>query len=241
MVAMNVHSLFEQWRENQATNWGLAWYLSNECCKRFYGSHGIAPRVLDHEGLGYYGIMLERVPCSVNGPEQERLGRFTIAGDVENWRTGSPGDHRLKMKEHEREGVPTEDLVREALHHLALPAIPERSHVNCRHKRWSGSFELMHEMATIIALRRSPDDLYLWNHDYHTKRIVAELDSRCQMHEHPGAYLLRDRWHDRRCVVTADGRLLGHPGDNYWERYMAGESIWNLALDLERRVLPDEQ
>ena len=45
------------------------------------------------EGLGYYGIMLTQVGCPVEPASTKPYGRLTMAGDVENWRTGGPGDH----------------------------------------------------------------------------------------------------------------------------------------------------
>lgn len=91
---MNAFSLFEHWRlvKSPDRSWGLDWFLANEICKRFYASHGIVPWVIDHEGLGYYGIMLNQLQCKVSEKSCRPFGRVTMAGDVENWRTGGPGN-----------------------------------------------------------------------------------------------------------------------------------------------------
>jgi hypothetical protein len=52
---------------------GLAWFLAYQFCQRYYVSHDIAPNVIDHDGLGYYGIRLDPLPCKVNGSEVTKL------------------------------------------------------------------------------------------------------------------------------------------------------------------------
>jgi len=52
---------------------GLAWFLAYQFCQRYYVSHGIVPNVIDHDGLGYYGIRLDPLPCKVNGSEVTKL------------------------------------------------------------------------------------------------------------------------------------------------------------------------
>ena len=95
-IQVPIYECFYEWRKENRhiKNWGLAWFLANEFCKRFYASHGIIPQVTSHEGLGYYGITLDKTRCAVHRQENEfSLGRFSILGDVENWSTGGPGDH----------------------------------------------------------------------------------------------------------------------------------------------------
>jgi hypothetical protein len=43
------------------------------------------PHVIQKEGLGYYGIQLDYLPCKVNGNAPEPLGQICMAGDIENW------------------------------------------------------------------------------------------------------------------------------------------------------------
>ncbi len=142
---LDVYSLFEGWRAagRPYNGWGLAWFLAFQFCRRFYASHGIAPLVIAHEGLGYYGIGLEYVSCRVNRAEEPLsvLGRLAMEGDVENWRTGA--NHRLKTSELCWKGMPTEKLISLAIDHMRLLVYPSKSHVNCRHKRWGASFELV--------------------------------------------------------------------------------------------------
>ncbi|MDP5460059.1 hypothetical protein [Alishewanella sp. SMS8] len=96
---MELPSLFEQWRtiKGPKNSWGLSWFLASQLCRRFYASHGIVPWVICHEGMGYYGISLHKLPCKVNGIDNATLGRFSIAGNVENWLTGGPGDHACNL------------------------------------------------------------------------------------------------------------------------------------------------
>ena len=110
---MATDTVFEQWRTNlrESNEFGLAWFLANEFCKRFYRSHGIVPHVINHEGLGYYGLQLTELACEARPRAGEPLGRLTMYGNVENWLTGGPGDHGLKTHEMLKRGVATAEIV----------------------------------------------------------------------------------------------------------------------------------
>lgn len=86
---MSAATEFERWRTRSSpeSDWGLAWFISNELCKRFYASHGIAPWVINHDGLGYYGISLNQRRCKASPKQVEPYGRLTIGGNVEKWVT----------------------------------------------------------------------------------------------------------------------------------------------------------
>lgn len=230
---MHVSYLFESWRKVKSPrkSWGLAWYLAYEFCNRFYASHGIAPHVIQKEGLGYYGIQLNHVHCSVNGVVNESLGRMTIAGDVENWCTGGPGDHGFEASKLCVDETPTSQIVLKAIKHMELPSIPRQTHYGCRHKRWGSSYELLFEIAAIIALRND-DNIQIWNHPYDTKRCIQHLDENVNMKEHPGAFIFSS-YGEKRFIVSGDGRILGEPKDNLWNRYMLGESAFSLSLEIE--------
>lgn len=230
---MQIERLFESWRQvNRAQNHcGLAWYLAYEFCRRYYSSHGIVPHVICKDGLGYYGIQLDYLRCPVNGEDNETLGRMAMSGDVENWRTGGPGDHGLEATKLCDEGVPTAEIVSMAIRHMGLPSVPEKSHYGCRHKRWGSSYELVFEIAAIIAIRNN-DGVQIWNHLYNTKRVIDELDDKAQMKEHPGAFALYGQG-DKRVVIAGDGRMLTDRQCNVWERYMQGESVLELANEVE--------
>lgn len=236
---MDVSSLFEVWRTPSArqNDRALAWFLAYQFCRRFYASHGIVPHVVAHEGLGYYGIQLDYVPCKVNKIERsvESLGRLTTAGDVENWRTGGPGDRGLKTSELCKLEVPTERLVSLAFGHMGLPTHPSTSHLNCRHKRWGSSFELMFEIATIIALR-NPEKIKIWNHPDHTEKLIRERDPKATMHEHLGAFIFSNH-SNTDIVIAGDGRWLDESGRNLWEEYMLGHSSYFLAVSIENRLI----
>jgi len=121
----DVLSLFEAWRVHDIhqNDWGLAWFLAYQFCRRYYASHGVVPHVIEHEGLGYYGIRLDYAQCRINQVEKslETIGRLTCAGDVENWQTGGPGDHGLETSLLCQRGVPTSNLVLLAFKHIGLP------------------------------------------------------------------------------------------------------------------------
>lgn len=231
---LDVYSLFEAWRAagKQDNEWGLAWFLAFQFCCRFYASHGIVPHVIAHEGLGYYGIRLDHVACKVNQAEENlsALGRLTMAGNVENWYTG---DHGLKTSELCWQGTPTEELIFLAIAHMRLPVYPSRSHVNCRHKRWGASFEMMFEIATILALR-NPKYLNIWNDPSYTERLVRDLDPDADMQEHPGAFVFTNC--EKNIVITGDGRWLDGSGRNLWEDYMRGCSPHSIAVSIEKAL-----
>lgn len=233
---MGVLELFEDWRRTKrpAHSWGLAWFLAYEFCRRFYASHGIAPWVIDHEGLGYYGIQLDHVRCEMNKDVKEPYGRLTVNGDVENWRTGGPGCHELHTIRMCSTGVPTGEIVRSAIAHMAIEPIPAVSHLNCRHKRWGASYVLCFEVAAIIALRNEAEELCIWNHPYHTGRAIQESDPKSSMKEHPGAFLfIRD---DKRLLLAGDGRLLDGSERNLWHGFMNGYGAVYLADLIEGSI-----
>lgn len=229
--------LFRSWRriEYSGNDWGLAWYLAYQFCLRFYRSHGIVPHVIAHEGLGYYGIRLDSLPCPVNGPTGEPYGRMAMCGDVENWRSGSPGDHGLGAQQMHANGMSTSEIVKSAIRHMALPPKPEASHASCRHKRWGDSYTLCFEIATIVALRNGFEEVSIWNHPDHIRRAIDDLDPKKEMKDHPGGFLLRRD--ENMVVIAGDGRVLDGSGDDLWARYMNGDSAADLAKDVESRLL----
>jgi hypothetical protein len=235
---MNVSQLFNCWRElkKPQQSWGLAWYLAYEFCRRYYASHGIVPLVITHEGLGYYGIQLDSVPCSINGKNPLTYGRMTIGGNVENWRTSSPGAHELTEMEMCSRNVPTEEIVQKAIARMQIEPIPSVSHLNCRHKRWGGAYELCFEIATILALQNDPHEMSIWNHPFHTEKMLRELDPKANMKEHLGAFLFERG--DKQLLLAADGRLLDRPGTdkNMWHCYMNGYSAFYLANLIEQLI-----
>jgi hypothetical protein len=233
---MNEPVQFEHWRhvKRPQQSWGLAWYLSHEVCRRFYSSHGLVPWVIDHEGLGYYGITINLLPCPVNPKEAEAIGRITINGNAENWRRGGPGDHGCKLIELCAAGSSAEELVRAAISHLELSALPAESHLSCRHKRWGDSYELCFEIATIIALQSEPEDMGIWNHPVHTRRAIEQLDPESGMKEHPGAFLFVRG--EREVCLSGDGRLLEERDQNFWVQYMSGASPYGLAKQILGRL-----
>ena len=224
-------------RTRPANNWNLAWILACEIARRFYASHGVVPHVIDHEGSGYYGIRLDLAPCHVHGLHTEPLGRVTAHGNVENWRTGSPGDHGLELVVRADRGDSLDSLVAAAISHLQLSGQPPKSHVDCRHKRWGGSWVLLFEIATILALRHH-GKIGIWNHDSDTLDLAKGLDPLGAMPEHPGYFVFRNYCSDM-FVVAGDGRVLAPVEvDNLWQRYMQGAGAYQLAVEMEQRLFP---
>lgn len=226
---------YEAWRREGQHGWGLTWYLAAELCHRFYESHGIVPYVICHEGLGYYGIAVAHLPCKINGPQDKALGRFCIAGDVENWRTGGPGDHGLPLEARAEAGEPVAPMVAEAVAYLDLPAFPAKTHLNCRHKRWGASYVLLFHIAALVALRHG-EAVRIWNEPWMTRRHAEELDLKFSMQEHPGHLHFERHFSPGPDVLIAgDGRIL-KPGGmrSLWHRYMQGESVSALARDVEK-------
>jgi hypothetical protein len=126
---------YNYWRRRYSNGWGLAWYLAAEFSERFYSSHGIRAEVIEHEGLGYYGIALHQLSCRVIH-EPKTLVRFTAEGNVENWMRGAPGDHGLKLIDRADKGESPDCLLQDAIRHIGLPMVAPAGHHACRHKRW---------------------------------------------------------------------------------------------------------
>jgi hypothetical protein len=224
---MDTVTLFEAWRKDRQAQqgWGVAWFLANEFCRRFYASHGIVPHIIEKEGPGYYGIQLDYVSCAVNGEQSEPLGRLTMAGDVENWRTESPGSHGLELTQKCDDGMEADVLIRLAIHHMDIPAKPQKSHTNCRHKRWGQSYELLFSIATKLALRND-GKIGIGN----PKSV--DQDPRQNMTEHMGGFLFQ--YMDNMILLSGDGRFIKpQRPDNLWQRYMEGETSCQLALEIE--------
>ena len=80
--------------------------------------------------------------------------------------------------------------------------------MNCRHKRWGASYELCFEIAAILELRHDPEELTIWNHPYHTERILTDLDPKASMKEHLGAFIFKR--YEKQIVLAADGRHFSH-------------------------------
>lgn len=233
---MNLDEAFLEWQRENKQGWGLAWYLAAEICRRFYASHGIVPHVNEHEGLGYYGILLDYVPCRVNG-ERPTLGRFSAEGDAEPWEIdpNSVGSHSIALAEKMRTGASPDDLVKEAIAAFRLSPLPEKTHLNCRHKRWGQSYVLMFDLTARIAFQAHPDDIRIWNDPYHTQGLARKYDPNFAQKEHLG-HILFDH-HGREVLLAGDGRVLvPEGGSSFWERFMAGASEIELFAELMKML-----
>lgn len=213
-------------RANQST--ALAWFLANALCQRFYASHGYVPWILAKEGLGFYGIGIYQLPCAVQSSKPVALGRLTSCGDVENWANASDASHRLDTINMCARGDSLDALVSQTINYLGLRAMPEKSHVSCRHKRWGASYCLLFEIATRLAITYG-DDVRINNDPDLLKRFVNDNDPQAQQHEHPGVFLLQAN-HD--LLIRGDGKILLGASGNLWQRFMAGSSSQSLANEL---------
>jgi hypothetical protein len=157
-----------------------------------------------------------------------------MAGDVENWRTGGPGDHGLPLEKRAEEGEPPAPMVAEAIAHLGLPPLPAKTHLHCRHKRWGASYVLLFHIAALVALRHS-EGVRIWNEAWMTRRHAEKLDPKFSMSEHPGHLHFEQHYVAGPDVLLAgDGRVLKPEGNrSLWQRYMQGESVSALARDVE--------
>jgi hypothetical protein len=218
------------WQSRYKEGWGLAWYLAAELCDRFYVSHGIRPTVIVREGLGYYGIAQQPLPC--HGAHRQTLGRLTMGGNLENWLTGGPGDHGLQLIERFTAGEPADVMVPEVIRFLELPRYPPPVHSRCRHKRWGGSYQLLFRLSALLALRWN-DRVRIWNDPSCMMRDVPSLDLKANLADHPGYFLLQSNGID--LVITGDGRVISCSGEaSIWDRYMTGESVSDLVRWAER-------
>jgi hypothetical protein len=70
-----------------------------------------------------------------------------------------------------------------------------------------------------------------WNHPSMTEDEVKRLDPLCGMKEYLGAFIFNSS--KNKVIFASDGReLTGRSNDNYWQRYMAGESSYDLYKDI---------
>jgi hypothetical protein len=221
---------FIRWRTRtpDCNGWGLAWFLAAELCTRFYASHGLAPEVIDHEGLGYYGIALVQLPCA--GRDREVLGRMTMCGDVENWRAGGPGDHGLPLQRRAALGAEPTELLVEAIRFLELSSGPDRSHAACHHKRKGASFELIFRVAAHIAMRWDAR-VEIWNatESGHVRNIAPAIDTQ-RPDRAPSVVIVGPH----TVVISGAGDVLLPPGvGSMWDRYMTGLALPGLIAAVE--------
>ncbi len=222
---------YNDWKRRYEHGWGLAWFLAAALMERFHTSHGLRAVVLQREGMGYYGIGLQLVSCSVRR-ETAELGRLTMSGDVENWATGSPGDHGLKLTARAK-NEPVPSLVREAIAHLGLTPVPRTSHMDCRHHRRGSSAVLVFQLAARLALRY--DHRVYIDNDYVAMRSGRKLDPKADQKESPGYTLFRTG--GRAVVLANDGRVLQPQGAaSLWHRFMSGETEEDLDAWLEAEL-----
>ena len=224
---------YEYWRRRYKRGWGLAWYLAAEINERFYASHSIRPEVIAHDGVGYYGIAVEQAACRIIR-DTTPLGRFTATGNVENCRTGGPGDHGLDLSKRAADGESPRNMLCDAIRHLGLLSLAPKGHYLCRHKRWGASSQLVFRLAALMALRWN-EDVQIWNCADQLARLAGEADPNMAMAEHPGHLIVTCS--GRELLFAGDGRVLKPAGcESVWARYMIGESLVSLLRTMESHL-----
>jgi hypothetical protein len=234
--------LIESFRRWHSTNpdcngWGLAWYFAAEFVGRFHVSHGHEVYVIKQEGLGYYGIAVG-TPAAPRCIEREPriIGRFTMAGNVENWSTGSPGDHGLQAVRLVVAGADPADLMPEVVRHLGMGPHPSQRHRACRHRHRGSSYVLVVNVIAQIALRHSTavaiDSLVDLR-----RTTLTDPDAQAGGKDPPGYFRLRGLPGDE-IAVSGDGRVIsgGRLSKSLWEQYMAGASVGTLVDEVERGI-----
>ncbi|MDP2313445.1 MAG: hypothetical protein Q8P41_11105 [Pseudomonadota bacterium] len=139
---MDLTSLYDDWRARYGHGWGLSWYLAAEIVRRYSGRVGLVGVPFEHEGVGWYGVLLF-VP-DLRG-EPRPLGRITAAGDAERWEGAE--HHRLALTERAERGEPPSTLLAAAIAHLEVERAP-----NMRAPR-AGAHAIGLEVCARLALR----------------------------------------------------------------------------------------
>jgi hypothetical protein len=116
---MDLADLYEDWRTRFGDGWGLSWYLAAEIVKRYAGRIGLIALPIEHDGLGWYGILLF-LPDDKGVPRS--WGRITAAGDAERWEGGE--HHRLGLTDRAARGEAPPSLLAGAIEHLLLENAP---------------------------------------------------------------------------------------------------------------------
>lgn len=219
---------YEMWRKEHNQGWGLAWLLAASIMERFYVSHGIRATVLKREYMGYYGILLQKTRCAKHRTH-DHLGRLTMSGNVENWTTGGPGDHGLKLTERAFAGEGVSSMLAEAVAHLGLTPLPPTPHSGCHHNRRGASAVLIFRLAAVLALR----------HDHHVDVEHPDEISRDKVipdATNPAGFT-QIRANGRRIVLSNEGTVLIPTGRrSLWSRYMDGDSLGDLLTWAEQEL-----
>lgn len=203
---MDLAALYDDWRARHGNGWGLSWYLAAEIVRRYATRVGLVAVPFEHEGVGWYGVMLF-TPDAQGVPHP--LGRITASGDAERW-AGSEHD-RLGLAERARAGESPSALVAAAIVHLRLEGLPRsRAHR-------AGAHVLGMEVCARVALRVDTGALTLRT-EGHPQARQAAPPIRIEGPTGPGLRL------------TGDARLLGdvEPVD-LLARWRAGADAAELA------------
>ncbi len=124
--------------------------------------------------------------CVKRSQWDDALGRLTIHGNVENWRSGSSGDHGLEATSPVSSGVPTAEIVANALAQMGIASTPGKSQHSCRQYRWGNSYLLRFDTATNLVLQHEDDGLCVANNPSHFSSQIRKTYPQGEMKEHPG-------------------------------------------------------
>ena len=202
---MDLPDLYDDWRARHGSGWGLSWYLAVEIVRRFAAGAGIVGAPFEHDGLGWYGVMLF-APDATGTPRA--LGRVTAGGDVERWE-GSE-HHRLDLTGRAEAGEAPAALLAAAIQHLRLEhAAPRRLHR-------AGAHVLGLEVCARLAMRSGAGGLSI-----RMEREPRAREGAPPIHLGSGREAL---------VLTGDGQVRGDGGTmDLLARWRAGAEPGQLA------------
>lgn len=209
---MDLPDLYDDWRARHGSGWGLSWYLAVEIVRRFAAGAGIVGAPFEHDGLGWYGVMLF-APDASGTPRT--LGRVTAGGDVERWE-GSE-HNRLDLTGRAAAGEAPTALLGAAIRHLRLEqAAPGRLHR-------AGAHVLGLEVCARLAMRSGAGGLSI-----RTEREPRAREGAPPIHIGSGREAL---------LLTGDAQLRGDGGTmDLLARWRAGAEPGQLADEVAIRL-----
>lgn len=218
--------------------WGLCWYYAAAVAERFYTSHGIEPRTILQEGMGFLGIRLVQHPCPGTHGWGAVLGRFSIAGEPVNWAPGTPviedGWSREELLE-----MPADFRLMHLLEKLPLPESDAAHRSNCLHRRRGSAYCLMFRLAALFSMRHDVHSGWsVINEKSAMREMARKLDPKYDDSDETTYFLFRGK-HD--LLVSGDSRIIlpGPLGNYYdfWDRYVLGEHVEDILGTVESAVL----
>ncbi len=232
---------FKAYQRRGREDWGLAWYQAAELADRLYTSHGVQPRSLSHDGLGYYGIGLHQLPCACMGGREKMYGRFTMMGNWQRWNAqGGPGDMQCACEEG-LGGISLTISMFDCLEYFGLDGLsPDTTHLHltCRHMINGPAFCFLFRLAAMFCMRHGlGSNKGVSNEQWALRRLASEHDPEYREGSEVNYFLFYGR---HQFLLRDDGNILlpGPVGEHYglWESYLMGFSAESILDSVERAV-----